>query len=924
MVTRTTPRQFFVGGPRGFQRREGPASRLFSPVGGLTLEEQLLTPRKFIRFGGGRPGRSREQIQQLQAEAKRRADLGVAKSLLAKAQSKLLTPKEKATLERITAPIVIPTREQTFLRARASLTRAEQSRLSKQMELEARRTQVLSDQEKLDIRERALQGEGRVLQRLADKGLLRSPQVIKFNKKIADLSKDQSTLTSKAGTTQKQIAQFKGPEETRVITDRSVVFKDRPGFAPGLPTTAIEAIPEAEILKAIKLEQIKESPLLRALGVTRRVPKRVVKAEEFQIQPFEIPLISEESARRVREATIAGMQFGAATIGAQPSVFGARAGGVVAANLAILEEVARGAADLPLFAFETVTGKPIRIPIKERPPEIKALQQRIELFRGRKPTFAPSFEQVIKATAGIPFIGPVLGATEAVTPSGRVIITRPALRDLGVSLALLVGPEAIGAIPKGVRVVGKVTTKARFRLEDILARVPRKKPLTQEEIGKILLEGITKPTEFPLTFKIKEPKVPIVKEPLGPAFPISFKIKEPSFVGLKKITPTKGKPPTLDLAGIIPIKKTKGVPPVLETAGLVFERFRKPKIFREKPLPFFEEVIAKQRVITITKPVKRVKKTKRVTDFEPSTQAFAESTQVFKPQVQRVRARFFEEFEIRPLERFLPKEARVPKVGFLSGVALRLRERPLQVVIPGISTVQIQRVQDVQKQRESSLQALRNRFAELTSLGSAESLKEIQSLRQRQAQRLRELQRTVTRTVPRITPRITRPPRVTRPRVPPRRPPLILLPLPQVDEPQFRRPEDDPQRGFNVFLRRKGRLVRQNKVPLTRPSAFGLGFLLADESVARSGVVREAKKSGKSVPALNRATSIAFKFRKPRGKTKLARDSFVERSRFAIDSVGELEGITARGRAKAERNRSIRRVLKIPALKRKKSSRRRK
>ncbi len=237
----------------------------------------------------------------------------------------------------------------------------------------------------------------------------------------------------------------------------------------------------------------------------------------------------------------------------------------------------------------------------------------------------------------------------------------------------------------------------------------------------------------------------------------------------------------------------------------------------------------------------------------------------------------------------------------------------------------IQSLRDLSKlaeaQRVKEAEALRSGLAQVTGLRETQALKEIQALKQLEAQRLKEIQRTQIRTITRITPRITRVPKQ-----PPRKitkiPPIILLPLPRFEAPDFRNPPEDPKKGFNVFIRRRGRVLRRNKVPLTRSSAFGLGFLLADESVARSGFVREAKESGKSVPALNAVTAIAFKFRKPKGKTKLARDSFVERSAFAIDSAGELQGITARGRAQAERNRAIRKVLRIPAKRKRKIKRR--
>ena len=149
--------------------------------------------------------------------------------------------------------------------------------------------------------------------------------------------------------------------------------------------------------------------------------------------------------------------------------------------------------------------------------------------------------------------------------------------------------------------------------------------------------------------------------------------------------------------------------------------------------------------------------------------------------------------------------------------------------------------------------------------------------------------------------------RVPRTRIP------IILPPAEFQEPEIFVPTTGRKGGFNVFIRRRGKNVKVNKVPLSEGSAQGLGLLLKDHSARRSGFIRKSKGRARKVPDLEFvANNLSFKFRRPKGKTKLARDSFVEKTQFAIDTPQELQGITLKGRIASERNRAIRKVLKLP------------
>lgn len=104
--------------------------------------------------------------------------------------------------------------------------------------------------------------------------------------------------------------------------------------------------------------------------------------------------------------------------------------------------------------------------------------------------------------------------------------------------------------------------------------------------------------------------------------------------------------------------------------------------------------------------------------------------------------------------------------------------------------------------------------------------------------------------------------------------------------------------GYNVHVRegekRSDAFVKVNEKPLPFNSAYNLGARTADNTVSRTFKVSRAKQDTTLPDDLTRP--IGHKYRKPKGKTKLpATGIFVEKSAFAIDSMGELMGITAKG-----------------------------
>ncbi len=104
--------------------------------------------------------------------------------------------------------------------------------------------------------------------------------------------------------------------------------------------------------------------------------------------------------------------------------------------------------------------------------------------------------------------------------------------------------------------------------------------------------------------------------------------------------------------------------------------------------------------------------------------------------------------------------------------------------------------------------------------------------------------------------------------------------------------------GYNVKIRSKGKLKKLNVVPLTKFRARDLGSFIADKSTARTFVLsRAATKAQKpklKVPSSYFARNKR-KFRGPKkkGKVQPLNNKAIEKRKFAIDSRGEIKGLSA-------------------------------
>lgn len=840
MVRRSQTTTRFGGPPEAFQfaiRRERATGRI------IDVREFRGTIR-----GGIRTVRTGEQIRAQRAEAERQRKISREKVLLEKATKKLLTPQERAELERITAPPIVPTREAPGILRTGGLSPLERVRLVEQRKLEAERTKILLDQRSIDVKFQELQARGEVLQRIINAGIAKPGVVTKFNREVEAAIKEQKSLTSQSQKTERKIASFKKPGVTRVV-----------GVAPIVSKTAAEALP-----------------------VIREFRERVAK--EKRIQPLELPLISEPSAKRIAEFKRIGAEFGARFIGPEPTVFGARVGAVTAFGLGVFEEAARFAADVPLFTFETLTGRPLRIKVREIPPEVKALRKRVELFRKRKPTFPVSFRQAILGAARVPVFGELIGAREAITPEGRVEITRAAAREFGTSAALLLGPEFVVA---GAR----VAARARVPTQTFLAKVlgPKFRPTLRFEVP---LPPTRAPTAEELKIaEITRRRLKTVEQIRGEFAAVQKKATQTELERLlgksKPTVITKPLRPTKEAIdfGKVDFPKVRPAQPVKKPFGgdIVVKKPPKPKVtIRLKRKGLKEEItisfpkIGEKGVLFPGRPPRRPG-----VQIQIRRPTFLEPIRIPKPTPRRFRVvqlkDILKQFEIPVIKPRVRTGLRL-RPALLAGLAARtaLSEKEL------FGTLQKQRtsLREFEKFRQSQLQKQAEFFRVRVKDRVTEATRAKQAQREAERFRLSLIGITVPRQVT-----ITRPKEVLKIKEPkvkePRRPKVFVPFLPEIEAPEFLMPPAKKVPGFVAFVKEKPFAKKRfRKVSKVLPEEIALqrGFRVADLTIAQSVRLKRAKRKVRSQP--KSFTDLSFKFRQ-KGKT------FIEKRRFAIDTPTE-------------------------------------
>ena len=105
-------------------------------------------------------------------------------------------------------------------------------------------------------------------------------------------------------------------------------------------------------------------------------------------------------------------------------------------------------------------------------------------------------------------------------------------------------------------------------------------------------------------------------------------------------------------------------------------------------------------------------------------------------------------------------------------------------------------------------------------------------------------------------------------------------------------------KGYHTYVREKGKWKQVTKKPLTETQAYGLGVKVTDNTPTRSFQIRETNKPAQSNPRLEGIwPQQDYRYRKPvkKGSEQKTSPIYIEKTKYAIDTKGELQGITVKG-----------------------------
>jgi len=179
---------------------------------------------------------------------------------------------------------------------------------------------------------------------------------------------------------------------------------------------------------------------------------------------------------------------------------------------------------------------------------------------------------------------------------------------------------------------------------------------------------------------------------------------------------------------------------------------------------------------------------------------------------------------------------------------------------------------------------------------------------QSQKTNLRYEQIKITRQRPRIRERYA-----PRPPMFPKKP---LTPLPPIqsilmDDRRARLKVTMKKTGYDVQVRKGGKFITITKRPLAKLAALTLGGKEVIET-PRASFRLVPSKEPPSVGTIDKGIlqRIKTQFRKPKGKSRLPVDTYIEKTAFRIDTPGELRGITMKGLQSAKSNSEIRKFIR--------------
>lgn len=136
----------------------------------------------------------------------------------------------------------------------------------------------------------------------------------------------------------------------------------------------------------------------------------------------------------------------------------------------------------------------------------------------------------------------------------------------------------------------------------------------------------------------------------------------------------------------------------------------------------------------------------------------------------------------------------------------------------------------------------------------------------------------------------------------------LKIPILKLDYKQLHK---KPKReGYHTYVKEKGKYKKVTEKPLIKQQALGKGAYYADNTPVRTFYIKPAKKAatiGSEPRYMGTWMVNKPKFRKPirKGKESKKDTRWIEKTKYNIDTPGELKGITVKGLQKLEKMRSM-------------------
>ena len=892
-----------------FERSRAMASRqrfLASRARGLAGRGRFARGRA---LAGLTPQSRRLALEQIRREQQIRQ----ARELIKKSREGLaaLTKEEKVKLEKIIKAVPIPTRVSRVDVSRMLVTSPrERLQLVKQKQLEAERTQLEAEQDSVNLRADQLQARFIVLERLSNAGQLQPKVAEKFNKDVNKLQSDQSALIEKSRVTESKIKTFLKPTPTRIAPTK-------------LPKTAAEFVKEGIPKELRKVGEIRAAGITEDITFIGGVPfKKISKTklqeviiapkQPFGVEPFE-EIFFGKIPKRIGETltgagklgaglAVGGLEFGAGLRAGKPTkeqkeFFGSlgRAAGITfGAGIAVPEAVLRETFGQTVGLGEEVAARFFGAPRKPLKFEITE----------------PTAKGIVTTIGGIPIVGGLTGFQEAITPEG-IFFTRPVISEFATTVSIL-GAQ-FGVPGKRVPVTRKVLkdpfavrVEAFFR-EGFRIRRPTLKFKAAGRGIEFKLRPPTAAEKFAQFPKIRAR--PLTLKTVREVTDIQIRATQAQLA--KQIARIKGATPSFKVA---PAK-------VISKEALKFGKIKLPKV-KQIPVkkPFKVALIKiKPKKIVVLGPAKpsqvkilRIPKLGEKGAFlpgRPRIRPTGIAIQIPKPKFLEpiklgVSRPKFVKVRITKLEDILKQlqiTRPVPPPRFpigLSATALlgravltqaereALRPRLAEISIPEFKEVKVLR--EAEKFRPALITGLKEIGIEAFTTREIVRAREkmFQGVRQKAKSIEGEIVRAVTRTVTIPETRVIEIEKIKVPEKPRRPPPGILFPRPSIEAPKFAPLRERKVEGFVAFVKEKPfrkKKFRKVSKPLSKEAALQRGFFVADQTIAQSVRLQRSKKRVK--PSLTPFADLSFKFRK-KGNT------FIEKRRFAIDTLSEKQELS--------------------------------